>query len=156
PGEPEHREDDRELEEAHERDVLREVVRRLPDDRHVDEVVEQLEVADRAVLDDRAVWPRRAEQPALELALGSGLVRHRRPRQGGGFETHDPSCSASRSVMNRGLPWIATSRSSAVPVFVKPCGTFDGPTTTWPSETTARSSPSWKTASPASTMNTSG
>src|SRR5439155_15725316 len=75
PGEPEHPEYDRELGEADERDMAGELARRLRDDGHVHEVVEELEVADRAVLDDRAMWPRRAREPALELALRPG--RHR-------------------------------------------------------------------------------
>ena len=45
------REDDRELDGARGRHVLREVVGRLADDGDVDEVVEQLEVADDAVAD---------------------------------------------------------------------------------------------------------
>ena len=48
PGDPDQGEDDGELDDAADRDVLGEVVGRLGDDGHVDEVVEQLEVADRA------------------------------------------------------------------------------------------------------------
>ena len=60
------------------RDVLGEVVRRLRDHRHVDEVVEQLEVADRPVLEDLAVRPRRADSQRLNwpfAVIGSGTSR---------------------------------------------------------------------------------
>jgi hypothetical protein len=58
------------------RDVFRELMRRLADDCHVGEVVEDLEEADSAVEKNRAMRPRRAREPALELAVpltGHGL-----------------------------------------------------------------------------------
>ena len=59
------------------------VVGGLGHDDHVDEVVEQLQEADRSVLHDVAVRPGRSPEPALEagqcvLGLGwLGLWRHR-------------------------------------------------------------------------------
>ena len=67
PGNPQHREDHRELREAAQGDVVRQPVRRAGDDRDVDEVVEQLQVADGSIFDDLPVRPRRRSQPALEL-----------------------------------------------------------------------------------------
>ncbi len=52
-------------------------------------------------------------------------------------------------------PWIAVRRSSPVPVFVKPCASPGGLTTTWPPSTTTIPSPIWNVAWPDSTMNTS-
>ena len=62
---------------------------------------------------------------------------------------------ASHSVSNRAPPWIATSRSSPDPVFVKPWASPGGLTTTWPSSMTRVRSPIRNVAWPASTTKTS-
>jgi hypothetical protein len=49
PGDPDQGEDDDELDQPADRDVLGEVVGRLGDDGHIDQVVEELEEADLAV-----------------------------------------------------------------------------------------------------------
>ena len=69
PGEPDQAEDDGELDNTANRDVFRQPMRRLADDCHVGEVVEDLEEADSAVEKNRAMRPRRAREPALELAV---------------------------------------------------------------------------------------
>jgi hypothetical protein len=70
PGDPDQGEDDDELDQPADRDVLGEVVGRLGDDGHIDQVVEELEEADLAVGDCVAVWSRRSPEPALEAAVG--------------------------------------------------------------------------------------
>src|SRR6202040_827761 len=69
PREPDQAEDDGELDSAANRDVFRELMRRLADDSNVGEVVEDLEEADSAVEEDRAMRPRRAREPMLEPAV---------------------------------------------------------------------------------------
>ena len=83
PGDPDDREDDRELREPADRQVLGEMVGCLADDRDVDEVVEELEEADVAVLDDVAVRAWRTPQPLFEASLR--LDRHSRQRSRRGY-----------------------------------------------------------------------
>ena len=76
PTDPDQGEHDGELADGAKRDVVGEVVGRLRHDRHVHEVVEQLQEADGPPHDRLAMWSRRSPQPALETA-GEPLVRHR-------------------------------------------------------------------------------
>jgi hypothetical protein len=63
PADPDQPEDDGEIEYAGPRDVPGQRVRDLGDKHHVYEVVEELEDADRAVLDHLAVGPGRPQEP---------------------------------------------------------------------------------------------
>src|SRR5687768_14473943 len=51
------------------------------------------------------------------------------PRTFGG-DAQTGSGAVTQSVLNAGAQWIAVSRSSPEPVFVKPCGMSAGPMTT--------------------------
>jgi hypothetical protein len=76
PGEPDQAEDDGELDSTANRDVLRELMRRLADDGHVNEVIEQLEEAHSAVETNGAMRAWRPREPLLERAIpltGHGL-----------------------------------------------------------------------------------
>jgi hypothetical protein len=77
PGEPDHREDHRELRDGAGGHVLGKVVGCLADHGDVREVVEQLEVRDDAIADRRAVGPWRPSEPAHELG-SRALDLHRR------------------------------------------------------------------------------
>jgi hypothetical protein len=78
PGDPDQGEDDGELGECAHGDVLGEVIGRLADDGHIDEVVEELEEADPPVGHGLAVCSRRAPEPTLEPALepAARLISH--------------------------------------------------------------------------------
>ena len=69
PGEPDQAEDDGELNNTANRNVCCELMRRLADDGHVDEVVKEFEEADLAVELNGAMRPRRAREPLLESAM---------------------------------------------------------------------------------------
>ncbi len=80
PADPDQPEDDGEIEHARPRDVLGQRVRYLADQHHVDEVVEELEEADRAVLDHLAVRPGRPQEPTTQpLAQRHGRTGVRSP-----------------------------------------------------------------------------
>ena len=73
PGDPDQGEDDGELGHPTDRDVLGQVVGRLADDGHIDQVIEQLQVADLPVGDDLAVG-RGGRQNHRLKRLGVSLV----------------------------------------------------------------------------------
>ena len=55
-----------------------------------------------------------------------------------GFEVQTGSIPTSHSVANRPAAWTDVSRSSPVPVLVKPCASFGGLTTTVPASISKR------------------
>jgi len=78
PGDPDQGEDEGELGQPADRDMLGQVVGCLADDGHIDQVVEQLEVADLPVGDDLAVGSWRPPKPPLEAPgdlAGHGISR---------------------------------------------------------------------------------
>jgi hypothetical protein len=66
PGEPDHAEDHRKLADTPPCQVLGQVMRRPSDDNDIHEVIEQLDEADRPVLDDIAVGTWRKPEPLPE------------------------------------------------------------------------------------------
>ena len=80
PDQPEHH---RELEHAASGDVFGEMMRRAPDQDHVDEVVEQLEEADLAFVDDLAMTSRWRAKPAPHSVANPSAadLAHQRARR---------------------------------------------------------------------------
>src|SRR5689334_5241086 len=74
PRHPDQTEHDGELRDGRTRDVFGEMVGGLGDDGDVDEVVEELEEADRPVGDRVSMWPWRTPEPPLEGTRS--LARH--------------------------------------------------------------------------------
>jgi hypothetical protein len=144
PGDPDQGEDDGELGQPADRDMLGQVVGRLADDGHIDQVVEQLQGADLPVGDDVAVGSWRLPEPPLEAAMGlAGHDSSRPPRPTSrmlgddlGPTSAPPTRSCSPPVPGPGAGQRASGRSTTA----RPSGRWKRPAT-WASRPRQRPRP---------------